>query len=64
MRDSQALSLVYTPGVAEPAWNRPQPKRSFDVTCRGNTAIVSNGSSAFGMGNIGGGIYPCWRARP
>ena len=55
LRDSQALSLVYTPGVAEPCLEiAREPKRSFDVTCRGNTvAIVSNGSSAFGMGNIG-----------
>jgi malate dehydrogenase (oxaloacetate-decarboxylating) len=55
VRDNQALSLVYTPGVAEPCLEIARdPKRSFDVTCRGNTvAIVSNGSSAFGMGNIG-----------
>ncbi len=55
VRDNQALSLVYTPGVAEPCLEiAREPHRSFDVTCRGNTvAIVSNGSSAFGMGNIG-----------
>jgi malate dehydrogenase (oxaloacetate-decarboxylating) len=55
MRDSTALSLVYTPGVAEPCLEIARnPKRSFDVTCRGNTiAIVSDGSSAFGLGNIG-----------
>jgi malate dehydrogenase (oxaloacetate-decarboxylating) len=55
VRDSTALSLVYTPGVAEPCLEIARnPKRSFDVTCRGNTiAIVSNGSSAFGLGNIG-----------
>lgn len=55
VRDSQALSLVYTPGVAEPCLEiKRDPKRSFDVTCRGNTiAIVSDGSSAFGMGDIG-----------
>jgi malate dehydrogenase (oxaloacetate-decarboxylating) len=55
MRDSNALSLVYTPGVAEPCLEIARnPKRSFDVTCRGNTiAIVSDGSSAFGLGNIG-----------
>ncbi|MCA9960784.1 MAG: NADP-dependent malic enzyme, partial [Anaerolineales bacterium] len=55
VRDSIALSLVYTPGVAEPCLEiAREPKRSFDVTCRGNTiAIVSDGSSAFGMGNIG-----------
>ncbi|MDX1616336.1 MAG: malic enzyme-like NAD(P)-binding protein [Candidatus Promineifilaceae bacterium] len=55
VRDSTALSLVYTPGVAEPCLEIARnPRRSFDVTCRGNTiAIVSDGSAAFGMGDIG-----------
>ena len=55
VRDSTMLSLVYTPGVAEPCLEiERNPKRSFDVTFRGNTiAIVSDGSSAFGLGNIG-----------
>ncbi len=55
MRDNVMLSLVYTPGVAEPCLEIDRnPTRSYDVTCRGNTiAIVSDGSSAFGMGNIG-----------
>ncbi|MCB8988293.1 MAG: NADP-dependent malic enzyme [Ardenticatenaceae bacterium] len=55
MRDNVMLSLVYTPGVAEPCLEiERDPKRSFDVTCRGNTiAIVSDGSSAFALGNIG-----------
>lgn len=55
VRDNIALSLVYTPGVAEPCLEIARnPKRSFDVTCRGNTiAIVSDGSSAFGLGHIG-----------
>lgn len=55
VRDSMALSLVYTPGVAEPCLEIARnPKRSFDVTCRGNTiAIVSDGSAAFELGNIG-----------
>ncbi len=55
VRDSKALSLVYTPGVAEPCLEIERyPSRSFDVTCRGNTiAIVSDGSSAFGLGRIG-----------
>ena len=55
VRDNIMLSLVYTPGVAEPCLEiEREPTRSFDVTCRGNTiAIVSDGSSAFGMGNIG-----------
>ncbi|MFQ5419639.1 MAG: NAD-dependent malic enzyme, partial [Anaerolineae bacterium] len=55
VRDNTALSLVYTPGVAEPCLEIARnPGRSFDVTCRGNTiAIVSDGSSAFELGNIG-----------
>ncbi|HZD10291.1 MAG TPA: NAD-dependent malic enzyme, partial [Candidatus Binatia bacterium] len=55
VRDSQALSLVYTPGVAEPCLEiERDPKRSFDVTCRGNTvAIVSDGSAAYGLGDVG-----------
>ncbi len=55
VRDSNMLSLVYTPGVAEPCLEIARnPGRSFDVTCRGNTiAIVSDGSSAFGLGDVG-----------
>lgn len=55
MRDQSVLSLVYTPGVAEPCRViEREPTRSFDVTCRGNTvAIVTNGSSIFGLGNVG-----------
>ncbi len=55
VRDSNMLSLVYTPGVAEPCLEIARdPTRSFDVTCRGNTiAIVSDGSSAFGLGDVG-----------
>lgn len=55
VRDSTMLSLVYTPGVAEPCLEVARdPYRSFDVTCRGNmVAIVSNGTAAFGLGNIG-----------
>ena len=55
VRDSIMLSLVYTPGVAEPCLEIARdPRRSYDVTCRGNTiAIVSDGSSAFALGDIG-----------
>jgi malate dehydrogenase (oxaloacetate-decarboxylating) len=55
VRDSRALSLVYTPGVAEPCLEIARtPGRSFDVTCRGNTiAIVSDGTAAYGLGNVG-----------
>lgn len=55
VRDSTALSLVYSPGVAEPCLEIARdPKRSFDVACRGNTvAVVSNGSAAYQLGDIG-----------
>jgi malate dehydrogenase (oxaloacetate-decarboxylating) len=54
VRDSRALSLVYTPGVAEPCLEiHRNPKRSFDVTSRGNTiAIVYDGSPAYVLGNL------------
>ena len=55
VRDSKALSLVYTPGVAEPCLEIARhPERSFDITCRGNTiAIVSDGSTVYGLGDVG-----------
>ena len=53
--DKDALSLVYTPGVAAVstliAKDRPA---SFDYTWRGRTvAVVSDGSAVLGLGNIG-----------
>ncbi len=55
LKDRSVLSLVYTPGVAAPCLEIAQaPLSSFDYTMRGNTiALVSDGSSAFGLGNIG-----------
>jgi malate dehydrogenase (oxaloacetate-decarboxylating) len=55
LKDSSVLSLVYTPGVAAPCLEIAKaPLTSFDYTIRGNTiALVTDGSSAFGMGNIG-----------
>lgn len=55
VRDSTALSLVYSPGVAEPCLEIARnPQRSYDITCRGNfVAIVSNGSAAYGLGDVG-----------
>src|SRR5215467_14765325 len=55
LKDRSVLSLVYTPGVAAPCLEIAKaPLSSFDYTLRGNTiALVSDGSSAFGMGNIG-----------
>jgi malate dehydrogenase (oxaloacetate-decarboxylating) len=55
LKDRSVLSLVYTPGVAAPCLEIAKaPLSSFDYTMRGNTiALVSDGSSAFGLGNIG-----------
>ncbi len=54
LKDRFVLSLVYTPGVAAPCLEiAKHPLASFDYTIRGNTiALVSDGSSAFGLGNI------------
>jgi malate dehydrogenase (oxaloacetate-decarboxylating) len=50
IRDRAILSLVYTPGVAEACMAiKEEPRRSFDLTCRGNTvALLSDGSDLFG----------------
>ena len=49
------LSLAYTPGVAEPCREiEKDPLNAFKYTTRGNlVAIISNGTAALGMGNIG-----------
>src|SRR2546426_2042026 len=46
IRDRSVLSLVYTPGVAEPCLAiHKDPVTSFEYTCRGNTiAVVTDGS--------------------
>ncbi len=53
--DASVLSTVYTPGVAQPCLDiEATPSESFAQTMRGNTvAIVSDGSAAFGLGNVG-----------
>ncbi len=55
LKDRSVLSLLYTPGVAAPCLAiAKEPLTSYDYTIRGNTiALVSDGSSAFGLGNIG-----------
>ena len=55
LKDRSVLSLLYTPGVAAPCLAiAKEPLCSFDYTIRGNTiALVSDGSAAFGFGNIG-----------
>ncbi len=55
VRDTETLSLVYTPGVARPCMEIAEDfLKSFDYTMRGNTvAIISDGSSVYGLGNVG-----------
>jgi len=44
VESSHDLSLVYSPGVAEP----------YDLTMKGNTvAVISDGTAVLGLGNIG-----------
>jgi malate dehydrogenase (oxaloacetate-decarboxylating) len=49
------LSLLYTPGVAQPCRQIAKDKQlSFDLTWRGRTvAVLSNGTAVLGLGNIG-----------
>ncbi len=55
IKDSSALSLLYTPGVAGPCLEiEKDPIRSYELTCRGNTvAVVSDGSAVYGLGSTG-----------
>src|SRR3989475_5716 len=55
IRDRSVLSLVYTPGVAEPCLAiHKAPVTSFEYTCRGNTiAVVTDGSKVLSLGNRG-----------
>lgn len=49
------LSIAYTPGVARPCEVIAEnPERARDLTMKGNSvAVVSDGSSVLGLGNIG-----------
>ncbi|HKN47798.1 MAG TPA: malic enzyme-like NAD(P)-binding protein [Candidatus Polarisedimenticolia bacterium] len=55
IKDEYILSLVYTPGVAEPCLAiHEDPESSFAYTMRGNTvAILSDGSSVLSYGDAG-----------
>ncbi len=53
--DSELLSILYTPGVAQPCEAIADlPERSFSHSGRGNTVgILSDGTSALGLGEVG-----------
>ncbi len=53
--DKEDLSMVYSPGVAEPCREiYKHPETVYDYTIKGNTvAVVSDGTAVLGLGNIG-----------
>jgi len=55
VRTSEDLSLVYSPGVAEPCRQiAANPEDVWKYTMKSNTvAIVTDGSAVLGLGNIG-----------
>ena len=52
MRDKDALSTAYTPGVAEPCRRIHQnPEDVYTYTLKGRTvAVVTNGTAVLGLG--------------
>lgn len=55
VKSREALSLAYTPGVAEPCRVIAEDKEAaYTYTMKANTiAVVSDGSAVLGLGNIG-----------
>ena len=53
--DRESLSLLYSPGVAEPCRQIAQNKElAYEYTWKGKTiAVISNGTAVLGLGNIG-----------
>ena len=56
VKDKDALSKAYTPGVAAPCKEiAKDPSKAYVYTRKWNTvAVVSDGSAVLGLGNIGG----------
>ena len=55
LQDKEALSLYYTPGVAEPCKEiEKNEELAYQYTSKGNTvAVITDGSAVLGLGNIG-----------
>lgn len=55
IKDRDALSVAYTPGVSEPCKVIAQDQtKAYQYTMKANTvAVVSDGSAVLGLGNIG-----------
>ncbi len=55
VKSREALSLAYTPGVAEPCKVIAEnPEAAYTYTMKANTvAVISDGSAVLGLGNIG-----------
>ena len=53
--NKEALSLAYTPGVAQPCLEiQKEPAESYALTRRHNlVAVITDGSAVLGLGNIG-----------
>ena len=51
----EALSLAYTPGVAQPCLEiQKDPEKSYQLTRRWNTvAVITDGTAVLGLGDIG-----------
>ncbi len=55
VKDREALSLAYTPGVAQPCLEiQKDVSKSYELTGRWNTvAVVTDGTAVLGLGDIG-----------
>ena len=55
IKDKDALSIAYTPGVARPCLEiQKNPSLSYDLTGRANlVAVITDGTAVLGLGDIG-----------